>query len=78
MKEKNESFHKTINEPSNEPIDEPFNDVIDHFNKIEGNVGRPSNANLKKIPKPLKYFGYFIIALFSISILLLIILNLLN
>jgi hypothetical protein len=78
MEEKNEPFHESINESSNEPIDEPFNDVIDHFNKIEGNAGRPSNVNLRKLPKPLKYFGYSIIAFFSISILLLIILNLLN
>lgn len=54
----------------------PFNDVIDHFNKIEGNATNPTNAKLKKLPKPLKYFGYFMIGFFSISILLIIILNL--
>ncbi|MEH7013260.1 amino acid transporter [Neobacillus niacini] len=56
----------------------PFNDVIDHFNKIEGNAANRSNTELKKLPKPLKYFGFFIIGLFSISIVLMIILNLLN
>ena len=78
MKGKNKRFHEYSDDPSNEPIDEPFNDVIDHFNKIEGNVGKPSNADLGKLPKPLKYFGYFIIAFFSIAIIILIILNISN
>ena len=75
MKGKNKTFHESSADPSNEPIDEPFNDVIDHFNKIEGNAGKPSNADLGKLPKPLKYFGYFIIAFFSITIIILVILN---
>lgn len=54
----------------------PFNDVIDHFNKIEGNATNLAKADLKKLPKPLKYFGYFMAVFFSISILLMIILNL--
>jgi hypothetical protein len=54
----------------------PFNDVIDHFNKIEGNVANLANADLKKLPKPLRYFGYFIGGFFFISFLLIIILNL--
>ena len=58
--------------------DKLFNDVIDHFNKIEGNASDPKNAKLNRLPKPLKYFGYFIIAFISLSILLMIILNLLN
>ena len=49
MKGKDKSFHESIDDPSNEPIDEPFNDVIDHFNKIEGNAGKPSNADLGKL-----------------------------
>ncbi|WP_066074575.1 hypothetical protein [Neobacillus soli] len=56
----------------------PFNDVIDHFNKIEGNAINPTSAKLKRLPKPLKYFGYFMIGLVSISFLLMIILNLLS
>ena len=56
MKGKNKTFHEYSDEPYSEPIDEPFNDVIDHFNKIEGNAGKPSNADLGKLPKPLKYF----------------------
>ncbi|CAH2714604.1 hypothetical protein BACCIP111895_01776 [Neobacillus rhizosphaerae] len=56
----------------------PFNDVIDHFNKIEGNVTNPANAKFSKLPKPLKYIGYFMIAFFSVSFILIIILSLLN
>jgi hypothetical protein len=78
MKGKNKTFHESIDDPYNELIDEPFNDVLDHFNKIEGNAGKPSNADLGKLLKPLKYFGYFIIALFSIAIIISIILNIRN
>ena len=78
MKGKDKSFHKSIDDPDNEPIDEPFNDVIDHFNKIEGNAGKPSNADLGKSPKPLKYFGYFVIGFFLVAILLSVILNIIN
>ncbi|MEH7610245.1 amino acid transporter [Gottfriedia acidiceleris] len=57
----------------------PFNDVIDHFNKIEGNASNVvSKDAVKKLPKPLKYFGYFMASFLSISILLMIILNLLH
>jgi hypothetical protein len=56
----------------------PFNDVIDHFNKIEGNAANLAKTDIKKLPKPLKYFGYFMIGFISLSILLIIILNLLN
>jgi hypothetical protein len=59
-----------------EEKNKPFNDVIDHFNKIEGNAANLANTDLKKLPKPLKYFGYFMGCFFSISILLMIILNL--
>lgn len=48
----------------------PFNDVIEHFNKIEGNAAM---GDLKKLPKPLKYLVYFIIIFISIAILLAII-----
>lgn len=53
----------------------PFNDVIDHYDKIEGNA---ANGSLKKLPKPLRYFGYFFISFFALGILLLIILNVLR
>lgn len=78
MEKEKKHFHESMDDSNNEPIDEPFNDVIDHFNKIEGNAGKPSNADLGQLPKPLKYFGYFIIGFFSITIFLLILLNLLN
>ena len=54
----------------------PFNDVIDHFNKIEGNAANVVRKDtVKKLPKPLKYFGYFMVGFLTISILLMIILN---
>ncbi|MFK9092453.1 hypothetical protein [Bacillus salipaludis] len=56
----------------------PFNDVIDHFNKIKGNAANLAKTDIKKLPKPLKYFGYFMIGFISLSVLLMIILNLLN
>lgn len=56
----------------------PFNDVIDHMNKIEGNNSNLGNVDLKKLPSPLKYFGYFVVGFFFISILLIIILNIIK
>jgi hypothetical protein len=56
----------------------PFNDVIDHFNKIEGNATNTRKAKLSKLPKPLRYIGYFMIAFFSISFILIIIFSLLT
>ncbi|WP_394234223.1 hypothetical protein [Niallia oryzisoli] len=78
MKKKNNPFYESIDDQNNEPIDDPFNDVIDHFNKIEGNAGKPSNADLGKLPKPFKYFGYFVIGFFVVAILLSVILNIIN
>jgi hypothetical protein len=56
----------------------PFNDVIDYVNKIEGNAANLAKTDLKRLPKPIRYIGYFIIGFFSITILLMIILNVLN
>jgi hypothetical protein len=39
----------------------PFNDVIDHFNKIEGNAANLAKTDIKKLPKPIRYIGYFMI-----------------
>lgn len=61
-----------------EDKNKPFNEVIDHFNKIEGNAGSPNNAKINKLPKPLKFVGYIILSFFSLSILLIIIFNLIN
>ncbi|RTR34015.1 amino acid transporter [Robertmurraya yapensis] len=54
---------------------EPMNDAIDHLNKIEGNVGNLVQTDLKKLPKPIRYFGYFMFSFFSITILLLLVLQ---
>jgi len=51
----------------------PFNDASEHMSKIEG---YPSDIDLKKLPKPLRYFGYFFISFFTIAILFIIIANL--
>ena len=34
----------------------PFNNVVDHFNKVEGNASNIGKADTKRLPKPLKYF----------------------
>ncbi|MBM6619450.1 hypothetical protein [Bacillus suaedaesalsae] len=39
----------------------PINDAMDHMNGIEG---YPTNVDLKSLPKPLRYFGYFFISFF--------------
>ncbi|MHC0039652.1 amino acid transporter [Pseudoneobacillus sp. C159] len=51
----------------------PFNDVIDHAQRIEGAL--PTNINMKQLPKPIRFLGYFFIGFFTISILLVFILN---
>lgn len=51
----------------------PFNDASEHMSKIEGS---PSDIDFKKLPKPLRYFGYFFILFFTIAILFIIIANL--
>ncbi|CAM3817266.1 amino acid transporter [Mesobacillus thioparans] len=48
----------------------PINDAMDHMSKIEG---YPTNVDLKKLPKPLRYFGYFMIGFFSFAILFILI-----
>lgn len=56
---------------------QPFNYVIEHFDKIEGNAGHLRKDDLKRVPKPLKYFSYFVFTFFTISILFIVIMNLL-
>lgn len=53
----------------------PINDAMEHMSKIEG---IPTDVNLKKLPKPLRYLGYFMIGFFTLSILFIIIANLLK
>jgi hypothetical protein len=56
----------------------PFYDAIDHFKNVEGNVTDFAKVNFKKLPRLLRYFGYFMFGFFSISILLIIILKFLD
>jgi len=56
----------------------PFNDVIEHLEKIEGFPTSPAKVKLKSLPKPIRVFGYIVIAFLSISFLLIILLNILN
>ncbi len=56
----------------------PFNDVIDHFNKIEGNAAGTDNAKINKLPKPLKFIGYMIVGFFILSIVLMVIFTLIK
>ncbi|WP_409250712.1 amino acid transporter [Bacillus sp. SCS-153A] len=53
----------------------PINDAMEHLSNIEG---YPVDADLNKLPKPLKYFGYFFITFFALSVLFIIIANLLT
>ncbi len=53
----------------------PINDAMEHMSKIEG---YPTDIDLKKLPKPLRFFGYFFIGFFSLSLLFIIIANLLT
>lgn len=57
---------------------QPFNDVIDHFNKIEGNAVSTDNAKINKLPKPLKFIAYMIVGYFILSIVIMVIFNLIN
>ncbi|MFC4408876.1 hypothetical protein ACFOZY_00360 [Chungangia koreensis] len=53
----------------------PFNDAIDHMEKIEGNSSNLADADFNKMPKPIKFVGYFMIGFFSLSLLMGIILS---
>ncbi|MFG3612795.1 hypothetical protein [Rummeliibacillus stabekisii] len=57
---------------------QPFNDVIDHFNKIEGNAVGTDNAKINRLPKSLKFIGFMIVGYFILSIVLMVIFNLIN
>ncbi|MBT2641511.1 amino acid transporter [Bacillus sp. ISL-41] len=48
----------------------PINDAMEHLSNIEG---YPTNVDIKDLPKPLRYFGYFMIGFFSLSLLFIII-----
>ncbi|MCA0987126.1 hypothetical protein [Guptibacillus algicola] len=46
------------------PHKEPFNDAMDHLSKVEG---YPTNrTSFRKLPKGIRYLGYFFIAFFCL------------
>jgi hypothetical protein len=53
----------------------PINDAMEHMSRIEG---IPTDANLKNLPRPLRYFGYFMIGFFTISILFIMVASILK
>jgi hypothetical protein len=53
----------------------PINDAMEHMSKIEG---YPTDVDLIRLPKPLRYFGYFFIGFFSLAILFIIIAKILT
>lgn len=44
----------------------PMNDVMEHLINIEG-YPTATDVDLKKLPKPIRYLGYFFISSLSIS-----------
>lgn len=44
----------------------PFNDAVEHMKTIEG---LPSQTDMKKLPRPIRYFGYFFLGFFAVSLL---------
>lgn len=48
----------------------PFNDANEHLTK---HVGIPQKVEINKLPKPLRFFGYFVITFVSLSTILIII-----
>ncbi|MBZ5203077.1 amino acid transporter [Planomicrobium chinense] len=48
----------------------PFNDAVEHMQNIEGT---PSSIEMKKLPKGLRYFGYFMAGFFCLSLLFILI-----
>jgi hypothetical protein len=53
----------------------PINDAMEHMNQIEG---YPTDVDLKKLPKPLRYFGYFVFGFFSVTILFMLFMKLMD
>ena len=52
------------------PNKKPFNDVMSHLNGIGA---APANVDLDKLPKPIRFLGYFFISFIIISIILVIV-----
>lgn len=52
------------------PEKKPFNDTVAHMQNIEG---APSSIEVKKLPRLLRYFGYFMAGFFGLSLLMILI-----
>ena len=50
------------------PNKKPFNDVMSHLNGIGA---APAKVDLAKLPRPIRFLGYFFISFIVISIILL-------
>lgn len=53
----------------------PFNDVDEHMKNI---VGVPDKIELKKLPKPLRWVGYFIALFLGVTFVLFVYMMLVN
>ncbi len=49
----------------------PFNDAVDHMHRIEGM--QTENADFRKMPKPIRFLGYFFIGFIVLTIVFMII-----
>lgn len=54
---------------------QPFNDAVAHMQNIEGYPGAGDYKNLETMPKPLQFFGYFIVGLMGVSLMLIVVLG---
>jgi hypothetical protein len=57
---------------------EPFNDAIDHFNKIEGNPAHAVSTDWSKLPKPIRWIGYFMFGFIGVGGLVVLVLTLID
>lgn len=53
----------------------PFNDVDEHMKNI---VGVPDKIELKKLPKPLRWVGYFVALFLGVTFVLFVYMMLVN
>ncbi|WP_096155576.1 MULTISPECIES: hypothetical protein [Bacillus] len=52
------------------PDKKPFNDALGH---LKGIGAAPAKVDLAKLPKPIRFIGYFIISFIFLSIILLLV-----
>nr|WP_295973487.1 amino acid transporter [uncultured Bacillus sp.] len=53
----------------------PFNDVIKHYNTIEGNHTPGTTHDPDKLPKPIRFIGYWVITIMVLSVLTVLVLT---